>query len=152
MSLKMYRVPRRRVDLGDEGAAVELRALSTADMFSLFRGYKEDLKVFFDRLNEIKETGRLDLLQAPTIAAVMLENIPIVAAHAIALAADEPDQTTTAFGLPFPVQLEALQAVYELTFGTEGGIKKVLETVIRISESVTGLATPRSAASSTSTN
>lgn len=139
MTLKAYKTPSVSVSLGSGGEPLVLHALTPADVFALFRGYRAQLSAFYDTMIELQKTGQFTLADAPGLAASMLTDIPAVAAHAIALSAGEPDERETAAGLPFAAQLECLEAVWRLTFDGAESVKKVLEIVLRYSEGANGL-------------
>lgn len=143
MPLKMYQAPTASVDLGNGGGPIVLRALTTNDIFLLFRDYKAELAAFYDSLIALrKESGKTAeqiLVDMPALAMSMLEHIPHVAGHAIALAAGEPEEKDTAIALRFPVQLEALEKIFVLTFSGAESVKKVLEVVIRSASGTTRL-------------
>lgn len=52
--------------------------------------------------------------------------IPALAAQLVACASDEPDQAEKVARLPFPKQVEALQAIAELTLVEPDSLKKLL--------------------------
>jgi hypothetical protein len=120
------------------GGEIAVRGLSFNDLSVLVQGYGPALKGLFEKL-----TGSgledVSLDDAGKFAMALLETVPEAAACIIALGAGEPDDVAVAATLPFPVQLEALEAVAVLTFNTEGGAKKVVETVIRLAQGIGGL-------------
>jgi len=61
-----------------------------------------------------------------SLASVLAQTVPDLAAAVIALASDEPDAVDVVRSLPLPVQLDALIAVGKLTFTDEGAVPKFL--------------------------
>jgi hypothetical protein len=110
-----------------------VRGLNFDDISTLVRLNFEALSAVFanakmDAKGEIKD---LKLNNTAALAGSLATSAPQVVAQIIALGADEDDLSEVA-KIPFPNQLEALEAIGKLTFATEGSPKKVLETVIRI--------------------
>lgn len=72
-----------------------------------------------------------------------LRMAPGLVAQIIAFAVDDPEvedmdeRLQLVRKLPFTAQMEALEAIAELTFATEGGPKKVVEIVIRAANRLT---------------
>lgn len=127
MSLKDLQIPKSDVSLPD-GSSFAVRGLSFVDMKTLFAKYGSDMTEFFDLLTASRD-GDLNVEDAGMLAATLLNQAPAMAAEAIAMAADEPDAFGTVLSLPFPVQTDALVVIGRMTFGTEGGVKKFLQTV-----------------------
>lgn len=141
MSLKMYQIPRVRLDFGtgDDDRFVMLRALSPADVFAIFRAFTPEVESFVSGLEKMRVAGDVNLLDMGQIATQILDKIPGVGAHAIALCADEPDAVEQAKGLPLPVQMDGLEKIFMLTFTGDGSIKKALEVAIRMFQGTRGL-------------
>lgn len=79
-----------------------------------------------------------DALNLANYITPLLQEAPDIAAHVVALAAGEANPSI-AMRLPFPVQVDALEKVLNLTFDEEGGPGKLLETVIRLAQGANGL-------------
>lgn len=144
MSFKMYQIPRVRLDFGTghDDRFVMLRALTPADCWTLFRQFAPELKKFAATLEGFRVAGEVNLLDLGQVVAQALDKIPGAASHAIALAADEPDQAATAASLPLPVQMDALEKIFGLTFAGEDSIKKALEVAIKMFQGTRGLIDP----------
>lgn len=132
MSLKGIKIPKSKVSIPG-GGSFTVRGLSFVDLRTLFIKYGEDMSAFFDLVVNTKDMASLDVEDAAGLAAILIERAPALAAEAIAIAAgdggeSDPESFETALQLPFPVQVDALQAIGKATFGTEGGVKKFLQT------------------------
>jgi len=69
----------------------------------------------------------------------VLNRFQAAVAHAIALAADAPDQVAVAAQLPMDVQLAAIEKIAVLSFAMDGGAKKFWETVQNLALAKGGL-------------
>lgn len=137
--LKGLRIPTRAVTVAD-GVVITVRGLSFTDISTLVNDYAPAMKGLFEELvgGGLDEVSTSDAVK---FASVLLKQAPDLAAAVIAHSSGEPESLKEAKTLPFPAQLELLEAVAQLTFATEGGAKKVLEIVIRLSQGVNGLIT-----------
>jgi len=133
--LKDLRLP--TADISTSGGSITVRGLTLVDITTLVRGRFDEVASLFDKY--VPQEGASSL-NTEAIGRELIDTAPEIAAYIIALAADgDEDDAGIAMKLPFPVQIEALEAIGKLTFGADGGPKKVLETVIRIAKHVTGL-------------
>lgn len=123
------------------GGDLAVRGLSTADVAILIRSHEKEAVEIFDKVisQEADDDSVRTDLAIDVLGRALLDSAPRLVAHAIALAADDPDGLEFAERLPFPVQLAAVEKIGELTFSMEGGPKKVLETVIRLVSGATHL-------------
>jgi hypothetical protein len=113
---------------------IVVRGLSFADISLIVSQHRESLSALFDRVKS--GGGSIDLENSTALLSSMVTAAPDAAAQIIALAADEED-VSLAMDLVFPVQLEVLEAVAKLTFSSEGGLKKVVETIVRVAQGAT---------------
>lgn len=121
------------------GVMLVVRGLALSDVTRIFRAHADDIETMFSSFSQDKDaivpTGDPKYAQtavATKFGGELLSNFPMVAADIIAYAADEPTLAHKARKLPFPIQLEALQAIAELTFTEEDALKKVAEIVIQM--------------------
>ena len=135
MGLSAIQIARETVKT--PGGEFAVRGLSTSDIIVLVREHKDFLTEVFAK---VSPGAKDQIVEFSEIAAYAIANGPMTVARVIALAADSPDEVEVAAALPFPVQLEALETIGKLTFEVSGGVKNVLETVIRLSQGMTGLA------------
>jgi hypothetical protein len=119
---------------GGKGFAVG--GLHLDGILTICRRHREDVTKLFE---QVVETGG-GLEQAAAMSETVLSATPDIAAEIIAFAAGHPDAAEAVFRkLPFPVQLDALNKIAELTFTSEMPPKKVIETVAR---TLAGVAKP----------
>jgi hypothetical protein len=126
MSLKDLQLPKSEVQIPG-GGSFAVRGLSFTDLKKLFVKYSADMTQLFDLISAEKG-AQINVEDAGAAAATLLNQAPSLAADIISIAADEPDAFETVLSLPFPVQTEALTIIGKATFGTEGGVKKFLQT------------------------
>lgn len=127
MGLKGYTAPTEAVELPG-GGSFTVRGLSLPDVIFLVQNYAAPLEALFNKFSD--EDGDVDNVRH--VAVELVHETPRLAAAAIALASDEPEEVETILTLPFPVQIDAIEKMGKLTFDTTGGPKKVVETVIRV--------------------
>lgn len=135
--LKGLRLPTRTVTVAD-GVSITVRGLAFTDISALVNDYAPAMKGLFDELvgGGIDDVSMDDAMK---FGSVLVKQAPDLAAAIIAHGSGEPESLGEAKSLPFPAQLELLEAVALLTFATEGGAKKVVETVIRLAQGMNGL-------------
>lgn len=112
-----------------------VRGLSLFDVTQIMTFHQETLRDIGENFVAFNE-GDIRLLN-PGLGAdfttALIRFSPTIAAHIIAQAEVRPDDEPPAFAvaikLPFDVQVDALNKIIKLTFQTEGGAKKVMETV-----------------------
>lgn len=131
MSLKSVTVPTKTVHIPGSDSSFEVRGLSFSDITILYSAFEGPMTALFDKFAGLEDVGKLSVSDPNMnmIGETIIKDAPHLAAAAIAQAADEPDEVEKVLKLPFPVQLEALKIIGALTFATEGGLKKVIETV-----------------------
>lgn len=135
MSLLSYKAPTRSVTLGD--TTMLLRGLGAADISTLIQSNADSLELitsFAEKLFAAKNGGAQDSTEALlSLATEAIKAYPGVAATAIALGVADEDSKQAEFidiigaagSLPIGLQVEALQAIFELTFTEVGSIKKL---------------------------
>lgn len=115
-----------------------LRGLSLSDILSLYRANAEALRKLYTQVT--LDTGqKLSLENESDVVALIAASAPEIVAQIIAMAADEPTAVDVARRLAFPVQIEALEKIGKLTFSQEGGPKKVVEAIVRMTGGITSL-------------
>lgn len=130
MALSNIVVPSREVYL-ENADCFTVRGLCFEDTAILLQEHGGELNGMFQ--SYISDGGvDLDRIDMADLAPKMVKTAPKIVAKVIALAADEPNQDKVVRNLPFPVQVEALQHVGELTFTSPGSAKKTLETIINM--------------------
>lgn len=119
MSLKNYRTPKQSIALPD-GTEFPVRGLTFHDLGTLLGDHRDE---FLAAGQIIAKQGAENM---GSLASVLAQTVPDLAAAVIALASDEPDAVDVVRSLPLPVQLEALLAIGKLTFTDEGAVPKFL--------------------------
>ena len=122
---------------------LRLRGLSLSDVSFLVRIHRADLDTMFAKMQAKSESDGPPEMGMVHLVTVLFETAPMLASAVIALAADEPNEIEVVNRLPVSVQIEAIEAVGELTFAGEGGSKKVVEAVTRMIGGVRSLVSPR---------
>jgi hypothetical protein len=132
MALSNYKAATREFPLGDGSFAV--KGLSLVDITHLIRHHLPDLEALVDiatqALNGRKELteGDVDLL-----AIALAEHAPGFVGNLIASAevggAKDQASAEGAMAMPFPLQIEVLLTIADLTFKEVGGVKKAVERV-----------------------
>lgn len=113
------------------GTSITLRGLCFSDLAYLIHEHRDDLDRVINRAKDQAETSTGD----QQMVMELLQEVPDLAAKVIACAADEPGMAPKARALPFPVQLDMLMALGELTFEEAGGVKKFLADVVKLLQS-----------------
>jgi hypothetical protein len=133
-------IRQRRKDIEVDGDTFAVRALSLNDVMALSTQYGPALAGLYQKFIKSAvdgdELGGMDLA---LIGKTLVESSPDLAVAIIAYGAGEPKEIENAKTLPFPTQLEALQAIFEFTFASEADVKKVLEIVTVAMEKTTSL-------------
>lgn len=129
MGLKGYASsqPTREVEISD-GRKFAVRGLSFVDLRTLVVRHSNEIASVFDLLVQGR-TGTLEIESAAGVAAQFIEQFPALSADIIAQASGEEGSFEDALALPFPVQTDAIQQIIQLTFSTEGSVKKFIQTV-----------------------
>ena len=152
MALRGY-VPETASVYLPDGNSFAVRGLSLEDISILLRTHYAPIKMLFDKY--AGQSALLGVAQAATeepvglgsleaVALEMIQVAPGLLADAIALAADEPGEAATVRKLPASNQVDAAEKIILLTLKAEGGLEKLVETVSRLTASVTDLAVSRS--------
>jgi hypothetical protein len=129
MGLRTLRLPSTEIKVPG-GDSFAVRGLSLTDISILATKHGAALSMLFERYITRSAEG-LQPAEMVAVGKTILELAPEAAIEGIALAADEPDAVDVVRKLPFPVQVEALEAMVAHTFASEAEIKKVVETVTR---------------------
>ena len=130
---------------GGKGKSFTVRGLALSDISNLLRARSTDIEAFFVKFSQGQGTALVsgDPKYANQLATKfgsdLLGSAPDLAADIIAYASDEPTRAHIVRRLPFPVQIEALEAISELTFVEEETLKKVVATVTKFMAGTTDL-------------
>jgi hypothetical protein len=102
-----------------KGGGFKVRGLSLEDLSLLIRTHLPDLKAMYARYSVANENGET----TDDMVLSFVRDMPVLAAHLIAMAAGEESAVDQARGLPFPLQVDAVVNVLQLTFEDIGGPK-----------------------------
>jgi hypothetical protein len=123
MALKDFSFPTKKIETSNGNFTV--RGLNTNDLILLFSQFQQEIASISaasaDKEILADEIGKRLLLDAPRLGAAI-----------ICRAADEPDQIESVVQLPFGVAFSALEAIFALTFESEGGAANFLAKLQRL--------------------
>lgn len=125
MGLASYQ-PARHELVMSEGSVISVTGLSLNHISRLIHHHFQDIEALFAIFEKHDQVHSGDLEH---IFLGLIQDAPGFVANVIALAAGEPDEAEKAQGLPFPVQIQLLTSIADLTFRDVGGPKKALEMV-----------------------
>lgn len=124
MALSNYTPESHEVVL--KGGSFKVEGLSLEHVAVLVREHLPDLDALFSLF---QNSGNVDSTQFEDIAKAIITQAPGFAANLIAVASNEPESAPNAAKLPFPVQLEVIMKIGDMTFSEVGGVKKSLELI-----------------------
>lgn len=133
MALRDFRVARREVSVGD--TSLSLRGLSFAHLCLLLQEHHQAMTEAFAIVRDA------DAEDMGSLASAIAQAAPALVAHAIALAADEPDARDAAADLPADVQLTCLLVLAELTFTDPGALPKFMAAITSLMSKAASAAT-----------
>lgn len=125
MGLKNYTPVRHELSIGG-GETISVRGLALNDISRLISHHLPDIEALFDLF---ASGAPVNDQQMQTLIMGVISDAPGFAANLIALAADEPDAAPNAELIPFPVQVDLLMKIADLTFREVGGVKKGMESI-----------------------
>lgn len=122
------------------GESFVVRGLSLEDFAVLLRSHHAPLSALFDQyvseaaLESVDEAmgANLNIGDVKGVILEALEHAPALVGDAIARGADETENPHLARTLPIGVQADAVSKIVTLTLEAEGGMEKLLETVINL--------------------
>lgn len=134
MALSDYQAERREFNL--KGGSFHVEGVSLEVLAKLIKTNLGDLEELFNLTARTLGGKEDDITEGDlmNIAMVLAEEAPGFVASLISLASGEDSDKARAAvrKLPFPVQVEAVVAIGQLTFEETGGIKKSLEALGRL--------------------
>lgn len=140
MGLRNIVIARRRIDLGDD-QAFEVRGISLFDIMSVLNDYGPQMALMFGKvMAQRAEANGFDNASVRKAIADISGEFPDVLAAAIALASDDytPETIRIAKQLPMMQQIAAVEAIFQLTFKSEGDVKKLIESLTEMMKAATG--------------
>lgn len=134
MALSDY-TPESREVIVKGKALFSVEGLSLGGLEQLVRTHMPDLESVFDIIILGEKPGQTLTASLVAIATGIVSRAPGLASNIIAVACTEPtteELVKQARRLPFPVQVDALIKIGELTFEENGGVKKSLESLVTL--------------------
>lgn len=113
-----------------------VRGLSMLDISALADIHLPALTLLFGQVVN-RQSLEMDSEGVLAFGQSIITTAPALAADVIARGTGEPELSPIAAGLPFPTQLELLEAIIKLTFATEGALKNVVEIAVRALQGTT---------------
>jgi hypothetical protein len=130
MTLASYSPPRKDIAVGV--GSLSLRGLNLDDISLLMSAHSDKLFSAFQQFESIVKSDNPESAVIARLVFDLINEAPQVAADIIALAADEPDHHQNARKLPFPVQVQALITVANLTFEAGGGLGELKAALVSV--------------------
>lgn len=132
-SLRKLRLPTRTVSVPGTDDSFVVRGISLADVAVLMERHGQVLNTIY-----VENIGGADgRPSAVDIAQTLIKTAPQAAACIIAIASGDVNDEDTAATLPFPIQVDALVQIAELTFHSEDALGNLIATVINAATSTT---------------
>lgn len=122
--------------------AFTVRGLTLADLSLMMRTHMPDIHLLAALWTQYQAEG-LDGDIFPFLT-TLATDAPFVVAHIIAHGCGEPGLHEKAALLPVPLQIEALEAVFRLTFEEYGGLEKTGAALARMVRSFSAASAPES--------
>lgn len=123
------------IPYGRNNRKLVVRGLSLTDVSKIIVDHKEDLDFLFD--DKTKDAAKEAVKDDPkAFGWKLVTQFPVLASKLVALAADMPDRAGEVMNLPAPVQLNAIEAIYQLTVEDNGGLQDFLDRILRTIETV----------------
>lgn len=136
MGLRDVQIPTESVSVGN--TTITVRGVGVADLSLLLQDYGPKVAAAFAHIqNAAENTPEADVQQ---LAMGAFREFPDLAAGLIALAADDytPETVKIAGRLTLPTQVELLEKVFTLSFRSEGDVEKLVETLTRVANNLSG--------------
>lgn len=133
MGLRDIKLPSDTVQVTDDQSFV-VRGLGFREITELVETYQPVIAPLFEEMTALRGGGEADVSAfMKTAGFTILKTAPDLVAQMIAIASNDPDPEGVAAAnrLPPPVQVDAVERIFLLTFRTEAERKKMVETVIR---------------------
>ena len=125
MSLADIQQESHTVKVGE--ASFTVTGLSLNGLSTLVKNHIDELEQVLDLFD-----GDVTTEQFGSTALKLVNEAPGLAANIIAVASGEPQYAHLVSRLPFPVQIEALEAIGRMTFQEVGGVKKTIQLLLRL--------------------
>jgi len=115
-----------------------VRGLGADSIIFLVRHHSETLENLYGGVTE----GTIDTDNPEALALALANQSPNLIAMIIACGVGEPEQWETAGKLPFSIQIDALIKIGRLSLSAEGGLEKMMGSVMQVMTDMSSLGTP----------
>jgi hypothetical protein len=123
-----YTLSHERIEF--TGGYISVRGLSIPEIQQIVSVNSEAAMILFEEIKQVAaEQKEIDIA---FFVFSILNRFSVAVAHAIALAADVPNDIEGISKLPPDVQVAALEKIATLSFAMDGGAKKFWQTVLRL--------------------
>ena len=140
MGLRNIVINRRNVPV-DANQSFDVRGISLIDIMRIMGDYGPQMSLAFGQLTAKRESGApFDSATVRDRIKEMAQEFPDLLAAVVALAADEYDEEMVALvkKLPMLAQIEAVEAIFSLTFQSEGDVEKLITSLTKGMVTATG--------------
>jgi len=139
MGLRNITIAQKKIRVDDK-QDFDVRGLSLTDVMAAMADYGPQMALAFAKITEKGEGSRFDSATIKARIRDLAGEFPELLAAIIALGADEyaPDMVQKVKRLPLLVQVEAIEAIFGLTFQSEGDVGKFMESLTRGLVAATG--------------
>lgn len=120
----------------DEKQDFYVRGISYNDITRLVQRHGLVMIAVYNQVMQSKAAGKLSADGIGILMSTAIQESPDAVNDLIATAADEPAMAPQVAKLPVMVQMDALVKIVELTFSGEAEVKRLVETVTRMSGNV----------------
>lgn len=141
-TLHGIRIRRETIPYGEQ--EFEVRGFGAPDLMTLTAKHGTILAMVFGKIQQDRVPGQPVTTDAVKgILRDVAGDFPDLAAAVIAIASESNDDEgmEVARRLPLPVQVEALEAIFMLTFSSEAEVKKLVESLSRMAVAASGALT-----------
>lgn len=133
MSLAEFVIARKLVSFA--GGSFHVKGLSLDDINFLIRDWLPEIDSLF-KMYENEDLRETAISESAKFAIGIVQQAPHLVGTLIAVGAEELDMVDIARRLPIPAQVEAIKAIFELTFEEAGGAKKFLDMILSLVQQV----------------
>ncbi len=109
-----------------------VRGMNTEDLTFLVTNYLEDLILAITQFGKDHDVSGQTLIEKkalPELFFILTNGFPLLTAELISRCADKPELLETVRRMAFPVQIQALAAITELTTEDAGGLGNLLAAI-----------------------
>lgn len=139
MGLRNISIARKSIRVDDK-QSFDVRGLSLTDVMAAMADYGPQMALAFSKISEKGQGSKFDSATIKARIRDLAGEFPDLLAAVIALGADDyaPETVKTTKTLPLLVQIQAIEAIFGLTFQSEGDVGKFMESLTRGLVAATG--------------